>query len=127
MARRLENNGLNICIHDRDFVPGVDIAENITNAIHNSRQIVFVMTSAFLKSYWCMFELNMARMESIYTRGGENIMLLVLLDKYVIKEMPRSLMDIVESKSYLEYPDNDSISSPSVFWENLVDAIQDKE
>nr|XP_022314032.1 toll-like receptor 4 isoform X1 [Crassostrea virginica] len=127
MARRLENNGLNICIHDRDFVPGVDIAENITNAIHNSRQIVFVITPAFLKSYWCMFELNMARMESIYTRGGENIMLLVLLDNDVIKEMPRSLLDIVESKSYLEYPDDDSLSCSSVFWENLVDAIQDKD
>ena len=127
MARRLENNGLNICIHDRDFVPGVDIAENITNAIHNSRRIVFVMTPAFLKSYWCMFELNMARMESIYTRGGENIMLLVLLDNDVIKEMPRSLLDIVESKSYLEYPNDDSLSCSSVFWENLVDAIQDKD
>lgn len=65
MARELENKGFKVRIHDRDFIPGVDIAENITIAIHNSRRIILVMKSHFLKSQWCMLELNMARMESI--------------------------------------------------------------
>ncbi|XP_052674373.1 toll-like receptor 4 [Crassostrea angulata] len=127
MARKLENKGLKVRIHDRDFLPGIDIAENITNAIHNSRRTVVVMTSHFLKSHWCMFELNMARMESIYSRGGENFLLLILLEKNVIKDMPRSLFDIIESKSYLEYPDDDSFQSPDAFWANLEDAINENE
>lgn len=127
MARKLESKGLKIRIHDRDFLPGIDIAENITNAIHNSSRTVIVITSAFLKSHWCIFELNMARMESIYSRGGENFLILILLEKSVVKDMPRSLLDIIESKSYLEYPDDDSFQSPDAFWANLEDAINDNE
>lgn len=89
------------------------------------------MTSDFLKSQWCMFELNMARMESLYSREGVNCLLLILLEKSVVKEMPRSLLDIIECKSYLEYPDdnddNDSLQSLSVFWRNLEDAVSDTE
>lgn len=131
MAKELENKGFKVRIHDRDFIPGVDIAENITIAIHNSRRIILIMTSDFLKSQWCMFELNMARMESLYSREGVNCLLLILLEKSVVKEMPRSLLDIIESKSYLEYPDdnddNDSLQSLSVFWRNLEDAVSDTE
>nr|XP_034301918.1 toll-like receptor 4 [Crassostrea gigas]XP_034301919.1 toll-like receptor 4 [Crassostrea gigas] len=127
MARKLENKGLKVRIHDRDFLPGIDIAENITNAIHNSKRTVIVMTSHFLKSHWCMFELNMACMESIYSRGGEKFLLLILLEKSAVKDMPRSLLDIIESKSYLEYPDDDSFQSPDAFWANLEEAINDNE
>nr|XP_034301997.1 toll-like receptor 4 isoform X2 [Crassostrea gigas]XP_034301998.1 toll-like receptor 4 isoform X2 [Crassostrea gigas]XP_034301999.1 toll-like receptor 4 isoform X2 [Crassostrea gigas] len=131
MAKELENKGFKVRIHDRDFIPGVDIAENITIAIHNSRRIILIMTSDFLKSQWCMFELNMARMESLYSREGVNCLLLILLEKSVVKEMPRSLLDIIECKSYLEYPDdnddNDSLQSLSVFWRNLEDAVSDTE
>ncbi|VDI31459.1 Hypothetical predicted protein [Mytilus galloprovincialis] len=36
--------GLKLCIHKRDFLPGNDIAANITSAIHNSRKVVIVMS-----------------------------------------------------------------------------------
>ncbi|XP_061184888.1 toll-like receptor 4 [Saccostrea echinata] len=125
--RLMENGEMKFCIHDRDFIPGIDIAENITNSIHNSRRIVFVMTSHFLKSYWCMFELNMARMESIYSRGGENILLLVLLENHIVREMPMSLLHVIESQSYLEYPDGDNFGNIDIFWRNFKDAIRDNQ
>ncbi|XP_062591751.1 toll-like receptor 4 [Saccostrea cucullata] len=125
--KKMEENGLRFCIHDRDFIPGKDIAENITNTIHNSRRIVCVMTSHFLKSYWCMFELNMARMESIYSRGGENMLLLVLLENHIVGEMPLSLLHVIENKSYLEYPDGGNFRSVEIFWRKLEDTINDKE
>ena len=33
-------NGLSLYIHNRDFIPGTGIADNITNAIHCSRRTV---------------------------------------------------------------------------------------
>ncbi|XP_061197752.1 toll-like receptor 4 isoform X2 [Saccostrea echinata] len=125
--KKMESGGLRFCIHDRDFIPGKDIAENITNAIHNSRRTVCVITSHFLKSYWCMFELNMARMESIYSRGGDNILLLVLLENHIVREMPLSLLHVIESKSYLEYPDEEHFGSIGTFWRNLEHTIKDEE
>ncbi|XP_056021789.1 toll-like receptor 4 [Ostrea edulis] len=105
LANRLEKEyGLRLCIHHRDFIPGTGIADNITNAIHNSHRTVCLITSHFLESYWCMFELNMARMEAIYSRDGCNVLLLIVLDKNVVKKMPMSIIDLIESMSYLEYP-----------------------
>jgi hypothetical protein len=121
---RIENCDMKLCIHDRDFVPGIDIAENITNAIHNSRRIVFIMTSHFLKSYWCMFEFNMARMESIYSRGGEHILLLILIEKNIVHEMPMSLLYVIKNESYLEFPDEGNPNCLEVFRRNLIDAIE---
>ncbi|XP_061179461.1 toll-like receptor 4 [Saccostrea echinata] len=99
-----EDFDLNLCIHHRDFIPGTDIADYITNAIHSSRRTVCIMTSHFLNSYWCMFELKMAQMEAIYSRNGKNILILVALEKSSMQKLPLHLMDLIESQSFLEYP-----------------------
>ena len=105
LVKSLEkNNALNLCIHSRDFIPGTGIADNITNAIHCSRRTVCFMTKHFLDSYWCMFELNMARMEAIYSRNGQNVLFLVALEKGIMKHLPLQLMDLVDSHSYLDSP-----------------------
>ena len=53
------------CIHERDFLPGNTIEDNIVNAIENSRKTILVLSGNFLTSGWCEFELQMARMESV--------------------------------------------------------------
>nr|XP_022308416.1 toll-like receptor 10 [Crassostrea virginica] len=98
---------LSLCIHNRDFIPGTGIADNITNAIHCSRRTVCFMTKHFLDSYWCMFELNMARMEAIYSRNGQNVLFLVALESGIMKRLPLQLMDLVNSKSYLDFPSDE--------------------
>jgi Leucine-rich repeat (LRR) protein len=125
LTKTLEKEyNLRLCIHHRDFIPGTGIAENITNAIHNSRQTVCIMTSHFLSSYWCMFELNMARMEAIYARNGENVLFLVALQSRVMRELPLHLMDLVESKSYLEYPDGEREEETAAFRAKLGETLQ---
>ncbi|XP_062604457.1 toll-like receptor 4 [Saccostrea cucullata] len=114
-----DKSDLRLCIHHRDFIPGTGIEDNITNAIHNSRQTVCIMTSQFLESYWCMFELNMARMESIYSRNGENVLFLVALEESAMKKLPLSLMDLIESKSYLEFPEGGDVEEVTAFRSNL--------
>nr|XP_022308408.1 toll-like receptor 2 [Crassostrea virginica] len=103
-----KHNGLSLCIHNRDFIPGTGIADNITNAIHCSKRTVCFMTKHFLDSYWCMFELNMARMEAMYSRSGQNVLFLVALQKGIMKQLPLQLMDLVDSHSYLDFPEEKS-------------------
>ncbi|XP_048737280.2 toll-like receptor 4 [Ostrea edulis] len=100
------NSNLRVCFHSRDFIPGTAIADNISNAIQNSRRTVCFVTSHFLQSYWCMFEFNMARMVSFYSRAGENVLILVLLEKYPTHKMPLDLIEFIQYNSYLEYPGN---------------------
>ncbi|XP_065927922.1 toll-like receptor 4 [Magallana gigas] len=117
-----KENGLRICIHCRDFIPGTDIADNITNAIHTSRRTVCVLTPYFVDSYWCMYELNMARMETIYSRKGQNILCLIILEKDVFRKVPFKILDLLENQSYLEYPDknNDNFA----FWDQLCETLK---
>ncbi|XP_061166376.1 toll-like receptor 4 [Saccostrea echinata] len=115
------------CLHCRDFIPGTNIADNIINAIRNSRKTVCMLSINYLKSRWCMFEFNMARMESIYStyRHGENVIFLVVLNDSVAahKDLSPSMINLMESQSYLKYP-KDRKETPA-FWEKFSIKLQD--
>ena len=40
----LEECGFKICWHQRDFMPGTNIAENIADATQNSRRMIFILS-----------------------------------------------------------------------------------
>ena len=40
----LEERGFKICWHQRDFMPGTNIAENIADATENSRRMIFLLS-----------------------------------------------------------------------------------
>ncbi|CAC5411866.1 Toll-like receptor 4 [Mytilus coruscus] len=116
LLRELEKDcGIQLCLHKRNFLSGNDIATNITSAIHNSRKRIAIMSSNYLASYWCMFEYNMARMESIYERNCENILFLVFYEQISACNLPLQIIELVHCQSYIEYP-NDEYGYV-VFWE----------
>jgi hypothetical protein len=45
-------------------------------------------------------------MEAIYSRNGENVLFLVVLETGAVKKLPRSFMDLIETKSYLDFPES---------------------
>ncbi|XP_052064444.1 toll-like receptor 4 [Mytilus californianus] len=117
-----KENGIRLCLHKRNFLPGNDIATNITSAIHNSRKTVVIMTYHYLKSYWCMFEFNMARMESIYERNNENVLFLVVFEQISTRDFPMHILEVVQSQSYIEFPNDEQ--GDVVFWRQLVTALE---
>ncbi|CAC5405107.1 unnamed protein product [Mytilus coruscus] len=118
----LETEGnYKLCVHQRDFLPGQEITVNITNAIHDSRKTVCIITRKFLESYYCMFEFNMARMENIYSRDGRNIIFLVFLEQIQPREMPLMMLELIEKQSYIEYPNDEE--GNIVFWGKIKEAI----
>ena len=44
---------LKLCVHERDFIPGLHIKDNINNAITKSNSAIIVMSQAFIDSDWC--------------------------------------------------------------------------
>ncbi|VDI06241.1 Hypothetical predicted protein [Mytilus galloprovincialis] len=117
-----KNGGIQLCLHRRNFLPGNDIATNITSAIHNSRKTIVIMSANYLASHWCMFEYNMAKMESIYERNCENILFLVFYKQMSACDLPLKILEQVHCQSYIEYP-NDEYGDV-VFWEQLQKAIK---
>ena len=103
-----ERFDLKLCLHERDFIPGCSIAENIANAIRDSRKIVCVASINYLRSHWCMYEFNMALIESIHARD-DSILILVVLSDIDIKKAPLSMMQFVRNNTYIEFPDDPTI------------------
>ena len=118
----LEEKGLSLCIHQRDFLPGNDISDNIINAIQSSRRTVTLISAEFLRSKWCVYEFNMARMESIYSRGEEGCLVVALLEDVSLDRMSREMVDWLRQNSYIEFttdPDGQRL-----FWNNITAAIR---
>ncbi|CAC5417539.1 TLR13 [Mytilus coruscus] len=111
-----------LCLHQRDFIPGEEITTNITNAIHESRKTICIITKQFFDSYYCMFEFNMARMESIYSRDKRNIIFLIFLEQIIPQDMPLMLLELVQKDSYIEFPYDEQ--GNVVFWEKIDETLR---
>ncbi|XP_066302276.1 uncharacterized protein [Branchiostoma lanceolatum] len=61
MVQKLESDelGFKCCFHERDFIPGMAIIENIVRSIQKSQKTVFVLSREFVASRWCNFERQM--------------------------------------------------------------------
>ena len=92
-----EGTDLLLCFHNRDFLPGLEIAENITNDVHSSRKSCVISNN----SYWCIYEINIARMESIYSRNNENVLFLVLFENNIVHQLPMTIMDLIGRQTYM--------------------------
>lgn len=120
---RLETeHEMRLCLHDRDFIPGKDIATNITSSIHRSRKTLIILSKSFLESNWCMFEFNMARMEEIYAREGrQSVIYIVLYENIPTKMLPLQILELIERQSYIEFPNDEQ--GNIVFWNKLVSSL----
>ena len=52
--------GYKVCYHERDFLPGIMILDNIQSAIEHSKRVICLMSNEFLRSGMCMFEFDVA-------------------------------------------------------------------
>ncbi|CAG2204859.1 unnamed protein product [Mytilus edulis] len=112
-----KQKGLRLCIHHRDFIAGSAVAENITNAIHNSRKFVCILTNNFLESKWCMYEFNIALEDIVVSRQGKNSIIIVQLLRTDIRNIPREMRYIMNDDTYLDYPENEE--DRIIFWESF--------
>ena len=124
IINELENKlGFRACIHERDFKPGEAIAFNISRGIRSSRRTVLFISKSYLASEWCMYELNIARMEALHT--GRKVILVILLENVPSGSMPVDILDIIDAYTYLEYPVNGTEADLDVFWSKCADFVSD--
>ena len=122
MYNELKEAGLSLCLHQKDFLPGHDIAGNIVQAVRNSKITLVVLSPAFLQSKWCIYEFNMARMESIYSRDGENVIYVVMYKPVDVALVSPEMRECFESESYSPYPQVEE--ERSYFWRMLIRALR---
>ena len=89
----LEKNGYSILNHHLNFIPGNPIADNILIAIKESRYIMPIITENFLKSEYCVYELEQSVLRMIKTKS--NCIIPVTTDIKLLPECLKSLLTSV--------------------------------
>lgn len=113
-----------LCVSDRDFVPGVPIAENVCRAIGHSRKCLFVVSRQFCKSRWCMFELTLAQ-HKLFESDRTNQMVLVRRELVEESQMCHFLRYLSRTKTYIQVPREDADKTVwDYFWLQLRAALK---
>ena len=106
--------GYHLCVHDRDFVPGVAITKNIMTAIQCSRRTILVLSPNFIKSGWCDLEFQAAHQRALEDRS--NFLIVVLLEEVDQKDLDETLRLYMKTKTYVSADDK-------WLWEKLLYAM----
>ncbi|XP_067456612.1 toll-like receptor 18 [Thunnus thynnus] len=116
----LENNRnpYQLCIHERDFMPGKWIIDNIIENIESSRKVIFVLSRNFVNSEWCNYELYFAQQRAM-GKTFSDIILVVKepIDPSSLPSKYCKLKKMLSTKTYLEWPQH--VNQQAFFWEQL--------
>lgn len=113
-----------LCLHYRDFIPGVAIAANIIQeGFHKSRKVIVVVSQHFIQSRWCIFEYEIAQTWQ-FLRSHAGIIFIVLqkLEKSLLRQQVE-LYRLLSRNTYLEW--EDSVLGRHIFWRRLKKALLD--
>ncbi|KAK8758978.1 hypothetical protein V5799_003392 [Amblyomma americanum] len=112
------------CFAERDFIPGIPIAENICRCISQSRVSLFVVTAEFCKSSWCMFELRLAQ-HRLFESDREEHIIFIKKSHIEDSDMSPMLSYLTRSRTYIEVPPAGSDDRlQDLFWLQLQMALQ---
>ncbi|KAI5090272.1 toll-like receptor 2 [Silurus meridionalis] len=123
LVPKLENSGIALCLHKRDFQPGGWIMDNIIESIESSYRTLFVLSENFVKSDWCSYELNFSHFRIRDEHNDSAV--LILLEPIVKESIPMrfcKLRRIMNSRTYLEWPQDED--NREEFWHNLRAALK---
>ncbi|KAK1346872.1 hypothetical protein QTO34_000732 [Cnephaeus nilssonii] len=113
-----------LCLHHRDFEPGIDIFENIQNAINTSRKTLCVVSNHYLRSEWCCLEVQLASIKMFYEH--EDVIILIFLEEipnYKLSTYHR-LRKLVNRQTFITWPD--SVHERPLFWARIRNALGNK-
>lgn len=114
----LEGSGLSLCVHERDFVPGDWIIDNIIGCVEYSYKMLFVLTKHFVQSEWCKYELFFAHHRAISVQ--QDSLVFILLEPIPADSLPKKflrLKRLLRQQTYLEWPKDEW--KQQVFWASL--------
>ncbi|XP_054846652.1 toll-like receptor 1 [Eublepharis macularius] len=117
-----EDGSIRLCQHERNFIAGKSIVENIIDCIEKSYRSIFVLSPNFVQSEWCHYELYFAH-HKLFRENTNNLILLLLepIPTHIIPVRYHKLKALMAKRTYLEWPAEKN--KHGLFWANLRAAI----
>ncbi|GFN73855.1 toll-like receptor 2 [Plakobranchus ocellatus] len=110
---------LRVHLHGLHFPVGEQIVDSIHRAVTTSRKTLVVVTKNMLRSYWCNYELMIARREAI-TRGRQ-LLVFLFLEPMSSWEVSAEIASYVRESTYIAYPPDPA--HRQMFWNKLADDL----
>ena len=121
---RLERKGFRLLLPDLHFDLGKDHADNILDAIDQSKRVIFVLTKDFLANEWCEWQIQIARIHA-FRNQNENFVIVILRDDMKLHEVPKSLKRIWIRVNCLRWPSGNDPGAIQNFWEQLEQGLSE--
>ena len=104
----------NLCLHERDFLVGVPICDNITRAIEGSKCTICVVSKNWLESDWCQFEFRVAH--CLATVEKKTRLLVILKEEIPKDKIKGELKFYIKTFTYLD-------AAHPLFWSRLLNDL----
>ena len=117
------NDGFKLCLHHRNWLPGIDIAENIVESIEMSRKTILLLTNKFAQSRWCQLETALA--QDAYLNDNRDVIIMVLLEPIKSENMTARLLSLIQKKTYIEWTEHEK--GQALFWKRMRRALMKPE
>nr|QNL15317.1 toll-like receptor 12.2 [Littorina littorea] len=120
LLAELENWGLRLCLHDRDFLIGNNIVDDISHSVESSKKVLVVFSRHYSRNQWCQFELNFCLRHVM--DFGDNLVVTCLND-VESRDMTTAMMAVLKMMSYIRWDDDPE--ALAAFWGRLRQALQE--
>ena len=112
--------GLRVCVHERDFIPGKNILDNIADCVQSSKKILMVFSRDFVRSQWCQFELTFCLRHAM---DHDDSLIIVCVDDVASRDMTTAMMAVMKTTTYIQWAEfRDAVDS---FWARLRLALRE--
>ncbi|XP_025089263.1 toll-like receptor 2 type-2 [Pomacea canaliculata] len=109
---------LRACVHERDFIPGKHIVDNIADCVQDSRKILMVFSPDYARSEWCQFELKYCQ---CCVMDRDEVLVLVLLHETESRDMTSAMFAVMKTTTYIEWAN--TVDARDSFWGRLSRAL----
>ncbi|XP_077162304.1 toll-like receptor 4 [Paroedura picta] len=97
-----------LCLHYRDFRPGMPVITNIIKeGFHSSRKVIAVVSTHFLESRWCNFELEVAQSWQLLDSKASLIFVVLEGVDRVVLRSKLGLFRYLRRNTYLVWKDRE--------------------
>ena len=111
---------LRVCVHQRDFVPGKHIVDNISDCVSDSDRVLTVFSPHFARSQWCQFELSLCQR---HVMDNDDVLMTVCVEDVRPREWTSGMMAILRTSTYIQWSEDPQHRAN--FWNIVVNALND--
>lgn len=112
--------GLRLCLHQRDFIVGKNIADNISDSVEGSKKVLMVFSEHFCRRQWCQFELQFCLRHVL---DFDDALVVTCVGDVESRDLTTVMWAVLKTTTYIQWEEHpDAVHS---FWGRLRVALQD--